>query len=125
MLVRALETIAVENAVEGCVRETFGAALAMVQAQTARDGAVRAAMARIAPDETRHAELAWDVARWLDTQLAADSRARVRRARRQAADALLQATQNEAERDAMPDLGLPAPAHAEALARTLLKSLWN
>ena len=35
---RPIEAIAVENAVEGCVRETFGAVLAMRQAERARSG---------------------------------------------------------------------------------------
>ena len=52
---RELEAIAIENAVEGCVRESFGALLATWQAKTAGDARVRAAMKRIARDETRHA----------------------------------------------------------------------
>lgn len=137
MHVRPLEDIAVENAVEGCVRETFGAALAMVEAETARDAAVRAAMARIAPDETRHAELAWDVGAWLDTQLSDDARARVRLARTQAAEALVKSTQSAAESacvghgggahhgDDGDDLGLSSPAHAGGLARALQAWLWS
>jgi hypothetical protein len=123
--VRALEDIAVENAVEGCVRETFGAALAMMQARTARDVAVRAAMGPIALDETRHAALAWAVARWLDTRLTPDAQARVRRARTQAADALVHAISQGADGEALADLGLPAPAHAQALACRLRGSLWS
>jgi hypothetical protein len=122
--VRSLERIAVENAVEGCVRETFGAALAMMQARTARDAGVRAAMARIARDEAQHAVLAWDIARWLDTQLTPEAQARVRRARSRAADAMVEASSG-ADEDAMRDLGLPEAEHAQALARRLRTSLWN
>jgi hypothetical protein len=123
--VRALEDIAIENAVEGCVRETFGAAVAMVQARTARDVAVRGAFARIALDETRHAELAWAVAGWLDTRLTPDAQARVRRARAQAADAMVEATSRGTDSEAMGNLGIPAPAHARALACKLRGSLWS
>jgi len=63
--VRSLEEMAIENAVEGCVRETFSAAVAMIQAERATDMKVRHAMKRIARDETRHAELSWAVAQWL------------------------------------------------------------
>ena len=45
----ALEEIALENAVEGCVRETFGALLATLPGcDCDKDPAIRAAMARIA-----------------------------------------------------------------------------
>lgn len=60
--VRSLEEIALENATEGCVNETYGALVATFQARVAGDPRVRAAMARIARDETRHAALARDVA---------------------------------------------------------------
>jgi len=123
--VRALEDIAVENAVEGCVRETFGAAVAMVQAQTARDASVREAFARIAVDETRHAELAWAVAEWLDTRLSPEERDRVRRARARAAAELIESTSRRSDAETMKDLGLPAPAHARAMARELHASLWS
>ncbi|MCU0686523.1 MAG: ferritin-like domain-containing protein [Polyangiaceae bacterium] len=54
---RSLYTFALENAVEGCVRETWGALLAQHQAARAADGAVRFVSELIADDETRHAEL--------------------------------------------------------------------
>jgi hypothetical protein len=46
--VRSLEEMALENVVEGCVRETFGAVVAMIQAERAGDARVRRAMRRIA-----------------------------------------------------------------------------
>lgn len=73
--------IALENAVEGCVRETFGALLAWHQALAARDPAVRDAMREIAEDETRHAELAWAIAAWLQPQLDAAEREQLALAR--------------------------------------------
>jgi hypothetical protein len=67
--VRGMVEIAVENAVEGCVRETFGALVAYHQAATSGDPSVRAAMMVIAEDEARHADLAWTISRWLEPQL--------------------------------------------------------
>ena len=78
---RSIEAIAIENATEGCVRETFAAIVAHYQALHARDPVVRAAYARIARDETRHAELAYDAARFFDSILDEAARARVARAR--------------------------------------------
>lgn len=66
---RSLFAIALENAVEGCVRETYGALLAEHQAQTAQDPEVRAVMAQIATDELQHALLAWQVAAFLEPRL--------------------------------------------------------
>jgi len=94
---RDLESIARENAVEGCVGETYGALLAVWQAEHASDPDVRAAMREIAPDETRHAALAWAIAAWADARMSEDARARVRRARDEAVRALAA----DVERDAM------------------------
>jgi hypothetical protein len=81
MNVRSLEDIALENAVEGCVRETFGAATAWWRALHARDANVRATYARIARDETKHAALAHQLDRWLSARLSREARRRVARAR--------------------------------------------
>ena len=58
------EAFVLENAVEGCVRETFGALLAMHQRERAADPGVRGPCAASPQDETRHAELAWAIHRW-------------------------------------------------------------
>jgi hypothetical protein len=67
---RSLLALTCENAVEGCLREAFGALEALWQSHTAADPAVRAAMAEIAEDEARHAELALAIDAWLQEQLA-------------------------------------------------------
>ena len=81
---RDIETIARENAVEGCTRETYAALVACRQARAATDPAIRAAMAGIARDETRHAALAWAVDGWSQALLGPAARRRVRDARREA-----------------------------------------
>ena len=81
---RSLAAVAVENAVEGCVRETFGALTASWQAAHARDPHIARTMARIARDETRHAALAWAIARWVEPRLDARARRRIVAARRRA-----------------------------------------
>ncbi len=86
--VRTLEAIARENAVEGCVNETFGALIAAFQAEHAPSAALRRAFARIAADEARHAALSWAVARWAEGRLDARARARVAAARARAVHAL-------------------------------------
>jgi rubrerythrin len=122
---RSLEDIAVENAVEGCVRETFGAAAAIIQARRAADPDVRRTMASIARDETRHATLAWGVASWLDTRLGARARASVAARRRDAIKALAR----EAAIDPFPAvrfrLGVPSAAEGRRLLSALDRMLWS
>ena len=86
---RSIEEQATENAVEGCVFETFGALLAQWQATHAVDLGVRASLARLARDETRHAALAWTMAAWLEARLTPEARLRVREARARARRELL------------------------------------
>jgi hypothetical protein len=81
MAVRDLEAIALENAIEGCVRETYGALAAWWRATHAPDRDVRDAYRKIARDETKHSALAWELDRWLSPRLSADARRRVEAAR--------------------------------------------
>ncbi|NMO16758.1 ferritin-like domain-containing protein [Pyxidicoccus fallax] len=85
---RSLEDMLVENAKEGCVRETFGAVVAGWQARAAEDARVREEFERIAEDELRHAELAWAVDAWAAELLTPEARQRVRDARREAFEEL-------------------------------------
>ena len=101
---RSLESIALENAVEGCVRETFGALVATWQSQAARDEGIARALRDIAEDETRHAEFSWELQRWVDGVLDEGARARVHAARAQATASLW------AELDAPVDPSLVAVA---------------
>jgi len=87
--VRSLEAIAKEDAVEGCVRETFGALTAHFQAPHATDPHVRRAMKVVAHDETRHAALARRVANWLENKLDPMANARVAQARARATKRLV------------------------------------
>ena len=59
-----LAELAALTAEEGCVGETLGALLAEEQASRATDPVARAMLERVARDETRHAELAWEFVAW-------------------------------------------------------------
>jgi hypothetical protein len=121
--VRDLEAIAIENAVEGCVRETWGALLATYQARAAADARVRTLMQSIAPDETRHAELAWAVARFAEPRLSRAARARVRDARRAALADVERAAAVEPSAPLVTRAGLPNAAAARALSRSFRMEL--
>ena len=113
---RSLATLARENAVEGCVHETYGALAAHVQASRATDPNIRRAMKRIAADEKRHAALALAVADWAEPKLEAGTRARIDAARDAARTALEGAL--EAARP-IPEAGLLGGREARALAASL------
>jgi hypothetical protein len=87
--IRTRLEIACENAVEGCVRETFGAVLGVICAMRARDQQVRAVMGSIARDECEHAALSWRVAKWMMTRLDDRERPVVENAMREAVSGLL------------------------------------
>ncbi|MBX3232257.1 MAG: hypothetical protein KF837_33330 [Labilithrix sp.] len=72
--IRDLDAIALDNAVEGCVLETYAALVATWQAERATEPAVRATMRGIAADETSHAALSWALHRWALARVADPSR---------------------------------------------------
>jgi len=111
---RSLEAFATENAVEGCVRECFGALVATRQASHARDPELARAMGGIARDETRHAALAWKIAGWLEPRLSAPARARAGRAIVGALTALRREVESTPA-DLARALGLPAGREGAAL----------
>jgi hypothetical protein len=121
---RSLAEMALENATEGLVRETFGAAMALWQARHASDAEVRGAMTEIAEDECRHAALSWRVARWLDGKLAEHERARVLRAARAAIEALREEISRAQDPDQRDVAGLPSAAEAAALLALLEQHVW-
>jgi hypothetical protein len=123
---RSLESIARENAVEGCIHETFGALQLRWQAKHARAATDRRLFARIAADETRHAALAWLVAQWAEPLLDARARQRVDAARSRATRALRKklGTPARGEMSALDrEVGRPPAAHAVALLDGLIASL--
>ncbi len=112
---RNLEALAIENAIEGCVRETYGALVATWQATHASDARVRRAMRAIARDETRHAALASSVAAFVATKLDDQARARVRRAEVRAVRDTRVAALVAPHRDLVRDAGVPTSEQARAL----------
>lgn len=120
---RELEAFAIENAVEGCVYETFGAVVGLAQAERAADGALRRAMRIVARDEVRHGQLAWEIDAWVRTQLDAAAELRVRAAREEAASALLASGPPALDRATARALGVPTGDAHQRLAETFVAAL--
>ena len=116
---RTALAIAIENGVEGCVRETFGALVAHHQAMAAGDGAIGRMMRVIAEDETRHAELAWSVAGWLEPRLSPEARAAVHAARTRAIEELRRELESEPDPSLRDLAGMPDRRRALALLDAL------
>jgi hypothetical protein len=118
---RTLEALAIENAIEGCVRETWGAVVALWQAHRATDPEVRTAYRRIADDEARHAALGWAIDTWVRTRLDAAAHARIDAAREAAVRELFEAENAEA----LALLGLPFGDDARGLLARTAQTLWT
>ena len=114
--IRGLAALALDNAVEGCVRETFGALVARWQGLAAEDAAIRKSMAAIAEDETRHAELAWAIAEWAEPQLDETTRASITAARRAAAATLRDQSGTPIPRPLTTTAGVPCAVQLQFLA---------
>ena len=123
--VRSLFAIALENAVEGCVRETYGALEGMWQARAAQDPAIRRSMARIARDEARHSALSWDIAAWAERGLSPSDRQRVEDARRAEGEALARRVRKAPSSLLVNVAGVPNEARAAFFADRLREALWR
>jgi hypothetical protein len=112
---RRLEAVAEDNAVEGCVRETYGALVAQLQARRARDPELRRAFQAIARDEARHAALSWQLHRWMGARLGPAARRRVALRRAQAVERLRHELTGALDPQVHALAGMPAPAEARGL----------
>jgi hypothetical protein len=123
--VRSLEEIAVENATEGCVRETFGALVGMWQARFAGDPQVRKAMRGVARDESQHAALSWEVARWIEPTLSTGARARLATAKGDAIRQFEAELLGEPAPDVVRVAGIPSAHEARRLFERARAMLWT
>lgn len=122
---RSVADMAVENEVEGCVRETYGALLACWQSLHAQDPAIATAMKGIAEDETRHAALSWQVAQWAKEILTCEQREQLRALRHSAIETLRAETSEPLPPELIYWAGLPTPMQAQALIDQLAHELWT
>ena len=122
-VVRPILAVALENAVEGCVRETYSALECLWQAQAAEDPVVRAEMKRIARDEMRHLALSWEVHAWVMRRLDGEGRARVRAAQGSAIRELLAEVASDPQSSLVRTAGLPLGAQSRALVSAIATRL--
>ncbi len=111
-----LLSVALHNAVEGCVSEAFAALIAAHQARSVEAPEHREVFTTVADDELRHGQLAWDIHAWLLDQLSPEQRDQVIDAQSRAlADLPSIAAANAARTPT--ELGWPRPERAAEMAR--------
>ncbi len=120
---REMIELARENAIEGCVRETFGALVAAHQARFATRADLRLAFAGLADDEASHASLSWDLHAYFCTVLGPSVAAELDAAREAAFDAFAADAANRPESFTDRVLGIPRGRRAVALVAALRQSL--
>ena len=113
---RDLFAVALENAIEGCVFETYGALVATFQAASAPTQALRRIFRSIAADERRHAALAMRVHAWTTERLSPTQASELDACQREAVQSLRAELAAQAAHDEGPRaLGLPTREQALAL----------
>jgi hypothetical protein len=120
---RDLFTIALENAVEGCVRETYGAAVACFRAMRAEEASVRAAMESIARDECEHADLAHRIGAWALPRLSHEEREAIHTAMRAAMNELLDRVDDHLASEERGLCGAPSPEERRQLAALVAREV--
>jgi hypothetical protein len=120
---RSLAELALENAVEGCTREAFGAVVAGHQAGAAATPEMRAALATIADEEMGHAELSWAIHEWALTRLDETEAAAIEAARLAAVASVAAGDYATEPAEVRAAVGLPDAATGRALARDFATAL--
>lgn len=121
---RSLQEVAMENAREGCVRETYGALVAVWQSKHSTDPMVRSVMSQIAVDESRHAELSADIDAWARTVLSELDCSALDSAKSKAVATLRDTVMEEVCSDLVTNVGLPTVHAAQQLFAQAERTLW-
>jgi len=122
---RSLSEIAIENAVEGCVRETYASLMAQWQSLRASSPEVRAVMSRIADEETGHAALSWAIDEWITPKLGPEEREQKDKAQRDMVDTLFAHHQKDPSLAMMEVAGFPSAAQSQVLLQNLKAQVWQ
>ena len=117
---RSIFELAMDNAIEGCVFETYAALRAHYQANHAQDLNIKKIMKLIAKDETEHAQLAWDIHQWLMKQLTKQQQLEIHRAQQKAFEKLAQEVAKDAQTELGHQLGNPQETLVHELANALV-----
>jgi len=121
---KSLFEMAHENAVEGCVRETFGAFIGAYQANAAQDPTARAVLVQIAEDEMKHAALSHAIAAWAEPLLTDAQRQQISEDRKQMVVQLRKKAEAQHAADVYAQAGYPSTEAAACILNHLEETLW-
>lgn len=116
---RTLMALAADNALEGCVREAYGALEAAHQAAHAADPAVRATLQSIAREEAQHALMSLQLDAWARTKLTAREGRTLTALRHEGMAQLSAGLQQERARSVHVLAGVPSATRASGLLSLL------
>jgi hypothetical protein len=119
----SLVGLARSTVIEGCIGETVAAIRASEQLARAEDPAVRHALAIIAEDEARHAELAWKTVLWTIKQGGAPVREAVREAFANALESRAALASSEAVEARLEAHGLLDDEQGQRITASALRDL--
>lgn len=123
-VLRSLYEIALENAVEGCVNETFAAACGLWQSEHAQLDVFREVIAHISAEETGHASLSWDIHAWVMPQLTEAQQTQIIAAQTEAVAKLMADFKQEGNLVLQRAFGLPTRDEATRLFGQLKETVW-
>ena len=122
---RTLFEVALENAREGVVRETYGAAVMLLCAHRALDPAMRSSFASIARDECDHAELSMAIDEWARGRLAESDNEALAAAIGDEYRALKRAVLAPASPQLVREIGVPTAAESARIVEAIAATLWS
>ncbi len=122
---RSLYEIALENAVEGCVNETFAAACGLWQSEYAQLDVFRKVIGHITEEEMGHAALSWEIHQWILPQLSELQQDQIRVAQAEAVESLVNDFKQESNPVLQQAFGLPTKDDATRLFAQLKNSVWD
>lgn len=122
---RSLYEIALENAVEGCVNETFAAACGLWQSEYAQLDVFRQVIGHITEEEIGHAALSWEIHQWIMSQLSEFQQEQIRVAQADAIGRLASEFKQESNPVLQQAFGLPTKDDAARLFTQLKDSVWE
>lgn len=124
-MLRSLYEIALENAVEGCVNETFAAVCGLWQSEHAQMPVFKHVISHITDEELGHAALSWEIHAWLMPQLTDSQQQRINKAQTEAIERLIANFRQKGDADQQAAFGLPDETAAAALFAELQNSVWQ
>lgn len=122
---RSLAEIAIENAGEGCVRETLGALVMQWQGLHAETAELREVFSKIAQEETAHAQWSWELDAWARSVLSVEQIAQMDARRTQTVAALTHEMCDSEPFTGLRDrAGMPSAFVVRSMIAELQQSVW-